>query len=88
MAQTPETAAMNAELLDFETAVRELETLVEQLERGELSLEQSLAHFERGVQLTRHCQKALQDAEQRVLVLSQPSAEAPLVPFEPDSTGG
>ena len=88
MAQTPETAAMNAESLDFETAVRELETLVEQLERGELSLEQSLAHFERGVQLTRHCQKALQDAEQRVLVLSQPSAEAPLVPIEPDSAGG
>lgn len=79
---------MNAESLDFETAVRELETLVEQLERGELSLEQSLAHFERGVQLTRHCQKALQDAEQRVLVLSQPSAEAPLVPIEPDSAGG
>lgn len=48
---------MNTELLDFETAVKELEALVEQLERGELSLEQSLAHFERGVQLTRHCQK-------------------------------
>lgn len=57
---------------------------MEQLERGELSLEQSLAHFERGVQLTRRCQQALQDAEQRVLVLSQPTPEAPLVPFEPD----
>ncbi|MFZ5532079.1 MAG: exodeoxyribonuclease VII small subunit [Pseudomonadota bacterium] len=75
---------MNTELLDFETAVKELEALVEQLERGELSLEQSLAHFERGVQLTRHCQKALQDAEQRVLTLSQPSPDAPLVPFEAD----
>lgn len=79
---------MNTESLEFETAVRELETLVEQLERGDSSLEQSLAQFERGVQLARHCQKTLQEAEQRVLVLIQPSAEAPLVPFEPDSSGG
>lgn len=78
---------MNTEQLNFENALEELETLVEQLERGELTLEQSLEHFERGVQLTRRCQQALQQAEQRVMVLTQPSAEAPLTPFEPDPVG-
>lgn len=78
---------MNTEELDFEHALAELEALVEQLERGELTLEQSLERFERGVQLTRHCQQALQQAEQRVMALLQPSPEASLTPFEPDSVG-
>ena len=78
---------VNTEQPDFESALNELETLVEQLERGELSLEQSLEHFERGVQLTRRCQQALQQAEQRVLTLTQPSLDAPLAPFEPDPVG-
>lgn len=78
---------VNTEQLNFEKALEELETLVEQLERGELTLEQSLERFERGVQLTRRCQQALQQAEQRVMALTQPSAEAPLAPFEPDSAG-
>ena len=43
----------------FETALAELESLVETLEQGELSLEQSLQQFERGVKLTRACQQAL-----------------------------
>lgn len=76
---------VNTETLDFEAALKELETLVQQLERGELSLEQSLERFERGVQLTRRCQQALQQAEQRVLVLTQPDPQAPLVPFNPDA---
>lgn len=54
---------------DFEKALSELETLVENLERGELPLEETLKQFERGIELTRSCQKALQAAEQRVEIL-------------------
>jgi exodeoxyribonuclease VII small subunit len=57
--------------LDFESALGELEALVEQMETGELSLEDSLNAFERGVKLTRHCQSALQQAELKVKVLSE-----------------
>lgn len=54
---------------DFETAMRELEQLVDSLENGDLTLEQSLAHFERGVSLTRICQKSLDAAQQKVDML-------------------
>lgn len=53
-------------IADFESALSELETLVKRLEQGDLSLEQSLEAFERGVVLTRQCQQALKVAEQRV----------------------
>lgn len=53
----------------FEDALTELEQLVNRLERGDISLEESLQAFERGVNLTRTCQKALQDAEQKVQIL-------------------
>ena len=55
--------------VDFEAAMAELETLVERLEQGDLPLEESLKAFERGVQLTRSCQTALKDAEQKVEIL-------------------
>lgn len=54
---------------DFEQALAELEALVEKMEQGDLSLEESLQSFERGIQLTRSCQQALQEAEQKVQVL-------------------
>ncbi|MEQ1484056.1 exodeoxyribonuclease VII small subunit [Methyloglobulus sp.] len=53
----------------FEDALAELEQLVNRLERGDISLEESLQAFERGVNLTRTCQKALQEAEQKVQIL-------------------
>ena len=53
-------------IADFEKSLNELENLVRDLEQGELSLEQSLGAFERGVKLTRECQQALKTAEQRV----------------------
>ena len=56
---------------DFEAALAELEQIVTRLERGDLSLEESLRQFERGVLLTRNCQKALQQAEQKVALLSR-----------------
>ena len=55
--------------LDFESALRELETLVERMEKGELSLEDSLKDFERGIALVRSCQAALSEAEQKVQIL-------------------
>ena len=53
----------------FEDSLAEIEQLVTQLEQGEISLEDSLKSFERGVNLTRVCQKALQAAEQKVQIL-------------------
>lgn len=66
---------------DFEQSLSELETLVENMERGELSLEDSLKHFERGVSLTRGCQKALTEAEQKVEILLSKAGEESLQPF-------
>ena len=60
-------------IADFEKSLDELQKLVRDLEQGELSLEQSLAAFERGVKLTRECQSALKSAEQRVEQLVQNS---------------
>jgi exodeoxyribonuclease VII small subunit len=57
--------------LNFEAALEELEQLVERMETGELTLEESLKAFERGVVLTRDCQKALKDAELRVQTLTE-----------------
>lgn len=55
--------------IDFEASLKELEALVEKMEQGEQSLEQSLKDFERGVALTRSCQQALREAEQKVQIL-------------------
>jgi|TARA_B110000037_G_C17065894_1_gene483796 exodeoxyribonuclease VII small subunit len=54
---------------DFEMALQELEALVSSMEDGELSLEESLQAFEKGIKLTRECQTALKNAEQKVQVL-------------------
>jgi exodeoxyribonuclease VII small subunit len=58
---------------DFEASLAELEAIVQRLEQGELPLEESLRQFERGVALTRNCQKALRQAEQKIRVLSKGS---------------
>lgn len=71
----------------FEQALSELEAVVQHLESGELSLEQSLKHFERGIALTRACQKSLAEAEQRVKVLMQTDGRERLAPFEPPASG-
>ena len=54
----------------FEQAIKELESLVERMEQGDLPLEESLQAFERGIEISRICQKALDEAEQRVRVLT------------------
>lgn len=66
---------------DFETSLDELEQLVEKMEHGNLSLEDSLAAYERGVGLYRRCQTALEQAELRVKLLSDPQDPASAEPF-------
>src|SRR5690606_2484361 len=68
--------------LDFERSLAELEALVEKLERGEMSLEESLKAFERGVELTRVCQSALKQAEQKVEILLRRNGELEAAPFD------
>lgn len=56
--------------MTFESAMEELDQLVQKMEGQNLNLQDALAHFERGITLTRFCQDALQNAEQKVKVLS------------------
>ncbi len=68
----------------FEQALAELESIVAVLERGEMTLEESLAAFERGIGLVRLCQQALNQAEQRVRILTEARLDAELEPFITD----
>ncbi|MES9972458.1 MAG: exodeoxyribonuclease VII small subunit [Candidatus Thiodiazotropha sp.] len=68
----------------FEEAMKELESLIESLEQGDLSLEASLKSFERGVALTRICQASLKEAEQKVRILNGETQDADLEPFSDD----
>lgn len=67
---------------DFEKALNELEQLVEKMEEGDLSLEESLKQFERGIALTRACQQALQSAEQKVQILLSEGDQQNLAAFD------
>ena len=69
----------------FETALTELEQIVNRLESGSLPLEEALNEFERGVQLARQGQTNLQQAEQRVQILLADNEDSPLEPFTPDA---
>jgi exodeoxyribonuclease VII small subunit len=73
---------------DFEGAIAELESIVKKLEEGDLPLEQSLALYERGVQLSRFCHARLEDAERRIEILTDrgelKAAPSSLASEEPD----
>jgi exodeoxyribonuclease VII small subunit len=73
-----------AKALDLETALKELETVIEELERGDLSLEAALKRFEHGIALTRHCQESLKAAEQKVEILLGKDGQEVLETFEPE----
>lgn len=68
----------------FEESLARLESLVEKMESGELSLEESVKTFEEGIKLTRECQKALQEAEQKVKLLIEENGVVEAQPLEPD----
>lgn len=76
MSKKPKTEAVAEKSPDFEKSLAELEKIVEKMEGGELSLEESLRQFERGVSLARNCQQALQSAEQKVELLLKKSGAA------------
>ena len=69
---------------NFEKDLQELECLVEKMEGGDLSLEDSLVHFERGIALTRSCQKALTEAEQKIQILLADDGLQKLQPYSSD----
>ena len=77
-------AARSRNAVDFERSLEELERLVERMEDGELSLEDSLASYERGIRLGRRCQQALDEAEQRIQVLAEKDGQSELRLFEAD----
>ena len=62
---------MDTSIKDFEAAIAELEAIVKKLEEGDLALEQSLALYERGVQLSRFCHAQLEEAERRIEILNE-----------------
>tara|TARA_Y100000780_G_C13470777_1_gene334585 strand:- start:251 stop:493 length:243 start_codon:yes stop_codon:yes gene_type:complete len=69
---------------DFEQSLQDLESIVTQMEQGELSLEDSLKAFEEGVSLTRECQNILAQAEQKVQLLIESGGELKTEPFDPE----
>lgn len=71
--KTPEN--IDQSKLSFESAMIELEALVTKIETGNLSLEDSLEEFENGIKLSRVCQNALKDAENRVKILTDDDQE-------------
>ncbi|WP_089727147.1 exodeoxyribonuclease VII small subunit [Candidatus Thiosymbion oneisti] len=75
MTHAADTQPQGFEEVSFEDVLKELESLVDTLEQGELTLEQSLAYFERGIELTRTCRKVLDAAEQKVRILTNESPE-------------
>ena len=70
--------------INLEKSLADLEDLVEELESGDLPLEQAMKKFEEGIKLTRGCQAALKDAEQKVQILMKSAGGEDLSDFEVD----
>ena len=83
MAKTPKNLSKKSDD-SFEKNLETLEQLIDQLEKGELSLEESLQRFEQGISLARRCQDSLKTAEQKIEILSKKTATAPVEPFDRD----
>jgi len=74
-------ASKKIENMSFEASVEELETIVQQLEQGDLPLDKALTQFERGIGLARNGQQKLQGAQQKVDILMANNSESELAPF-------
>lgn len=85
MAKPTSVSTESTPVADFEHSLDELEQLVARMEGGEMSLDESLSAFERGIGLYRHCQQALDQAELRVRLLLDPEAPDTAKPFEPEA---
>ncbi len=77
--------AKKSALPDFEAALTELEKIIEKMESGEQTLEDSLKSFQRGIELTRTCQQGLKEAEQRVEKLLAENGEVRIEPLDSDA---
>lgn len=77
-------AKKKPDAFNFENALEELEELVSSMEDGNLTLEDSLKAFEKGIKLTRECQTALKNAEQKVQVLINENGDTEELEFEDD----
>lgn len=75
-------ATKKIENMSFEASVEELETIVNQLEQGDLPLDKALAQFERGIGLARNGQQKLQGAQQKVDILMNNNGDASLTSFD------
>ncbi len=82
MARKPPASTEPSPVAEFETSMNALEDLVAKMEDGDMSLEESLAAYERGVGLYRSCQLALEQAELRVRLLSDPANPDQAKPFD------
>ena len=85
MAKPTPAPAETTPVADFEHSLDELEQLVARMEGGDMSLDESLSAFERGIGLYRHCQQALDQAELRVRLLLDPDAPDTAEPFKPEA---
>ncbi len=85
MSDSPDSNPPSGEIKDFEKSLDELEKLVSRLEQGDLTLEDTLAEFERGMLLHGRCQKALDEAQLRVDMLLKSSDFKKSVPFDPET---
>lgn len=74
-----------AKLPNLEESLAEITQLVDKMEHSELTLEQSLTNFERGITLVKHCQKILETAEQKVTVLIQNNSQEVLANYGEES---
>ena len=74
-----------SQIAEFEKSLDELEKLVARMEQGDQSLDDSLKSFERGISLYRNCQGALEQAELRVKLLSDPQSPDAAEDFEPET---
>lgn len=72
--------------VNFENSLRSLEKLVNQLEQGDLSLEESLKAFETGIKLTRECNSKLDEAEQKISLLTGQGDDLKLTDFQDDGS--
>jgi Exodeoxyribonuclease VII small subunit (EC 3.1.11.6) len=72
------------DMVHFESALNELETLVERMERGDQSLEDSIKDFEHGISLSKKCQISIEEAEQRVNQLLSKHGDYSPEPFHPN----
>ncbi|UPG84873.1 exodeoxyribonuclease VII small subunit [Luteibacter aegosomatis] len=86
MPKSSDTPVPASSIAEFEHSLDELEQLVTRMEGGELSLDESLKSFERGIGLYRHCQTALEQAELRVRLLLDPESPDSAAPFDSSRT--